>query len=165
MIIEHKKYDLFGETVLQKIYVKTPYQFTIPVSDHACFLYSLEGEIKYSFDDELVDVANKQAVFLNCLSSSKEIIAPETSQKTLIVVVNFHPEVLQKIYNKEIPQLLQNPKNKLSIQSAERINNDFLIQKYIESLLFYFDNPLLTNEEILTLKLKEIIFRANRFVH
>ncbi|HAU52076.1 MAG TPA: AraC family transcriptional regulator, partial [Sphingobacterium sp.] len=35
--------------------------------------------------------------------------------------------------------------------------NNFLIQKYVEGLLFYFENPSLINEDILVLKLKEII--------
>ncbi|PZQ76896.1 MAG: AraC family transcriptional regulator, partial [Flavobacterium johnsoniae] len=45
----------------------------------------------------------------------------------------------------------------VSNKSNEKINNDFLIQKYIEGLLFYFENPSLINEDILVLKLKEII--------
>ena len=38
-----------------------------------------------------------------------------------------------------------------------KINNDLLIQKYIETILLYFENPSLINEEIIILKLKEII--------
>ncbi|MFE3847829.1 helix-turn-helix transcriptional regulator [Flavobacterium sp. LB3P45] len=37
------------------------------------------------------------------------------------------------------------------------MNNDFLIQKYIEGMLFYFDKPTFINEDILIIKLKEIV--------
>jgi AraC-like DNA-binding protein len=64
---------------------------------------------------------------------------------------------LKRIYDRELPLLLQSPGNIVSNKSSEKINNDFLIQKYIEGLLFYFENPSLINEDILILKLKEII--------
>jgi AraC-like DNA-binding protein len=73
------------------------------------------------------------------------------------VVVNFHPAILKRIYERELPSLLQSPRNVVSNKSSERINNDFLIQKYIEGLLFYFENPSLVNEDILILKIKEIM--------
>jgi len=49
------------------------------------------------------------------------------------------------------------PSHKITNQSSGKISNDFLIRKYIEGLLFYFENPSLVNDEILILKLKEII--------
>ena len=73
------------------------------------------------------------------------------------MIVTFYPEILKKIYDRELPLLLQTPKNVVSNKSSEKINNDFLIQKYIEGLLFYFENPSLINEDILVLKVKEII--------
>ncbi|CAM3768652.1 helix-turn-helix domain-containing protein [Flavobacterium chungbukense] len=53
--------------------------------------------------------------------------------------------------------MLQKPNIAVKNKSSEKINNDFLIQKYIEGLLFYFENPSLINEDILVLKVKEII--------
>lgn len=73
-----------------------------------------------------------------------------------IVIVTFHPEILKKVYDRELPLIFQES-NKVTNQSSKKINNDFLIQKYIEGLLFYFENPSLVNDEILILKLKEII--------
>jgi AraC-like DNA-binding protein len=73
-----------------------------------------------------------------------------------MVIVTFHPDILKKVYERELPLILQ-PNNKVTNQSSEKINNDFLIQKYIEGLLFYFENPSLVNDDILILKLKEII--------
>lgn len=37
------------------------------------------------------------------------------------------------------------------------VKSSVLIKKYIESLLFYFENPALVNEELMVLKFKEII--------
>ena len=57
-----------------------------------------------------------------------------------------------------MPKIFKNPTKEVNLDTElTQINNDFLIQKYVESLLFYFDNPTLINEDVLVIKLKEII--------
>ncbi|WP_312394903.1 AraC family transcriptional regulator [Chryseobacterium sp.] len=157
MIIDHKKYDLFGKPLLHKLVLKSPFTFDFPITDNACFLYMLEGEMQYKLDDEKKNLPAKHSLFQNCIKSDKQISSENLDNKNEILIINFHPEILKKIYDKELPQLLKSQKEVISNKSIEEINNDFLIQKYIEGLLFYFENPSLVNEELLILKLKEII--------
>lgn len=157
MIIDHKKYDLFGKPLLHKLVLKSPFTFDFPITDNACFLYMLEGEMQYRLDDEKIKLPGKHSLFQNCIKSDKQISNESMNHNNEIVIINFHPDILKKIYNKELPLLLKSLKSVVSNQSIEQINNDFLIQKYIEGLLFYFENPALVNEDILVLKLKEII--------
>ncbi|MFT3705287.1 MAG: AraC family transcriptional regulator [Agriterribacter sp.] len=156
MVIDYKKFDLFGKSFLQKLVLKPPYEYAFPVAERACFLYMLEGEMQYQSGDDHLDIATNHSLLLNCINSGKQIHEKNTKAKGEIVIVTFHPEVLKKIYERELPLLFQ-PGCKITNQSRGRINNDFLIQKYIEGLLFYFENPSLVNDEILILKLKEII--------
>jgi len=142
---------------MQKVVIKPPFQFAFPVTDHACFLYMLEGDTQYQADDEQATIPCKHALFLNCINSSKQISNSNSEAANEIVIVNFHPDILKRIYGREMPALLQSPPKLISNRSTEIINNDYLIQKYIEGLLFYFANPSLINEEILILKLKEIV--------
>jgi len=157
MIIDHKKYDLFGKPLLHKLVLKPPFAYDFPVTDNACFLYMLEGGINYKLDDEKINLPGKHSLFQNCIHSDKQISNENSESNNEIVIINFHPDILKKIYDKELPLLLKSQKNIVSNQSITKINNDFLIQKYIEGLLFYFENPSLINDEILVLKLKEII--------
>lgn len=156
MLVDLKKYDLFGKTLLQKLVLQPPFQFTFPVSDNACFLYMLDGGIQYKVDNEQMDFPVNHSLFLNCINSVKEIHSDD-NQKNEMVIIQFHPTVLKRIYDRELPSLLQTPKKVVTNKSIEKLNNNFLIQKYIEGLLFYFENPSLVNEDILVLKLKEII--------
>ena len=157
MIIDYRKIDLFGKSFIQKIVLKPPFEFTFPVSEQACFLYMCQGEMQYQFDDESINIPNKYSLFLNCINSGKKIHNSNAKSNGEIVIVTFHPDILKKIYDRELPPLLQRPRNTVSNLSSEKINSDFLIQKYIEGLLFYFENPSLVNDDILILKLKEII--------
>jgi len=157
MIIDYRKIDLFGKSFIQRIVLKPPFEFTFPVSEQACFLYMYQGEMQYQFDDEHLKIPNKYSLFLNCINSGRKIHNSNSRSNGEIVIVTFHPDILKKIYDRELPPLLQRPRNTISNLSSEKINNDFLIQKYIEGLLFYFENPSLVNDDILILKLKEII--------
>lgn len=157
MVIDYQKIDLYGKSFIQKVVLKPPFEFAFPVAEQACFLYMLRGAMEYQFDDEKVEIPASYSLFLNCIHSGKQVNNPASSENGEIVIVTFHPDTLKKIYEKELPALLQKPQNAVSNQSGERVNNDFLIQKYIEGLLFYFKNPSLVNDDILILKLKEII--------
>lgn len=157
MVNDYKKHDLFGKTLLQKIALTAPFKFDFPVTEQACFLYVLKGEFQYQVDTEQINIPANYSLLLNCITSGKQLRNPEPSSTCEIVIVTFYPDILKKIYDRELPTLLHAPKNIVSNKSNEKINNDFLIQKYIEGLLFYFENPSLINEDILVLKLKEII--------
>lgn len=156
MVLDYKKFELFGKSLLQKLVLKAPFDFTFPVAEQACFLYMLNGEMRYQSGDDHLDIPTNHSLLLNCIQPGNEIHETGNNGKGELVIVTFHPEVLKKIYEKELPSIFQ-PGKTVSNQSKGKINNDFLIQKYIEGLLFYFENPSLVNDEILILKIKEII--------
>lgn len=156
MITDYRKFELFGKSFLQKIALQPPFDYSFPVAEQACFLYMLEGGMHYRSGDDQFDIPTHHSLLLNCLNSGKQISETGVHTRGELVIVTFHPAILKKIYEKEIPLLFQ-PGNRVSNQSRGRINNDFLIKKYIEGLLFYFENPALVNDEILILKLKEIV--------
>lgn len=157
MLNDYKKYELFGKTLIQKIDMKGPFRYDFPVSEQACFLYVIKGTFQYKTDEQEFDVPANYSLFLNCINSGKHIQNSNLESNCQVVIVTFYPDILKKIYDRELPSLLQRPAHMVSNQSSEKINNDFLIQKYVEGLLFYFENPSLINEDILILKLKEIM--------
>ncbi|MBE4948061.1 helix-turn-helix domain-containing protein [Chryseobacterium culicis] len=157
MLNDYQKHELFGKTLIQKIDLKGPFRYDFPVAEQACFLYVLRGGFHYKTDELELNIASNYSLLLNCISAGKHIQNSATEDHCEIVIVTFHPDILRKIYDRELPLLLQKPANVVSNLSNEKINNDFLIQKYVEGLLFYFENPSLVNEDILILKLKEIM--------
>lgn len=157
MVHDYKKYELFGKTLLQRIELTGPFRYDFPVAEQACFIYVLNGELQYRTDETAIDIPADYSLFLNCISSGKHIHSSGREENCHMVIVTFHPDILKKIYDRELPSLLQKPEHVISNKSNQKINNDFLIKKYVEGLLFYFENPSLVNEDILVLKLKEIV--------
>lgn len=156
MVIDYKKIELFGKQLIQKVVLESPFDFSFPITEQACFLYMLDGDMQYLSQNSTIDIPSNYSLLLNCVNSGNKIQNSNNDSKGEIIIVTFHPDVLKKIYEKDLPKLFK-PNNEVSNQTSEKIKNDFLIKKYIEGLLFYFENPSLINEEILILKLKEII--------
>jgi AraC-like DNA-binding protein len=157
MIVERKRYELFGKKIFEKLLIQSPFKIPNPMPDEACFLYMLQGQINYSTPNQNVIIPQNDAVLLKCGAYFSQIKSTIKVQKHEIVVIHFHPEILKKIYETDLPKVFQQPAILDINIDLSTINNDYLIEKYIESLLFYFDNPSLINEDLLIIKLKEII--------
>lgn len=157
MIVERKRYELFGKKIFEKLLIQSPFKIPNPMPDEACFLYMLQGQINYSTPNQNVIIPQNDAVLLKCGTYFSQIKSTIKAQKHEIVVIHFHPEILKKIYETDLPKVFQQPAILDTNIDLSTINNDYLIEKYIESLLFYFDNPSLINEDLLIIKLKEII--------
>ncbi|MBI3587465.1 MAG: helix-turn-helix transcriptional regulator [Ignavibacteriales bacterium] len=162
MIIEHKQYDLFGKMLFEKVILTPPFTKFNSMPNEACFLYIIEGETKHISAIELLRVPAKESVLFKCGNYISQMFASPPSKKYMALAVHFHPEVLKKIYDKELPKFLQGSKSVSRNSDTVKIKSDLLLQKYIDGMLFYFENPALVNEEILILKLKEIILLLNQ---
>ena len=88
-----------------------------------------------------------------CGSYISELLGTVETNKCEDIAVYFYEDILKEIYN-ELPELFETSNSEAVI---EKIPTNGLIDKYIESLLFYFENPLLADEPLMKLKLKEII--------
>lgn len=157
MITSHKKYDLLDKTFIEVLKFDSPFTYEMPIAENACFHYMLHNDLKYTIDDKVENIPAQESILLNCRNIGNTMVKVGEGSSNEILLIHFHPDILKKVYDKELPAILQNPKNKITRKTSEHISNDFLINKYIEGLLFYFENPALVNDDILILKLKEII--------
>lgn len=156
MITDYKKFDLFGETFIQRLNLKPSFEFTFPVAEQACFLYMLKGDLEYQSEADHLDIPARQSLLLNCLKAGNQIRDINSGYNSEILIVTFHADILRRVYDRELPMIFTKS-TQITNQQRGLINNDFLIQKYIEGLLFYFENPSLVSDEILILKLKELV--------
>src|SRR5690606_38946522 len=91
---------------------------------------------------------------LKCGSYFADIFHKNASGTCEVYVIHLFPEILQEIFKDEVPYFL---KQKPAEKHAQRISHENVIGHFIESLNFYFQNPELVNQEIIYLKVKELI--------
>lgn len=156
MILEHKSLELFGKHLFEKAIVKPPLKLPNPMENEACFIFVIEGSGSVLSPTEMVQIKSQEAVLLKCGNYLGRIHISEDDSNYHTMVIHLLPEVLKEIYRNEIPSFLKEGNNDKVTTELPVIKGNALLIKYIDSILFYFENPSLATEELLVLKIKEL---------
>lgn len=154
MILTHQQFSFGDKCLIEKIIIQAPFRFVANFHDEACFIYFTEGKTIITSAGEQHEISQGESVLLKCGSYFADLLKYSNADRFEILVFHLYPTLLRKIYQNEIPGFLKPPPNKLFINKVANTN---VIQKFIESLYFYFDNPAFVSDELLELKLKELI--------
>lgn len=157
MIIENQTFSLFGKPVLNKILVEPPFEMETQMNDEACFLYVLEGEQTSISATEKRTTKKGEGLLEKCGNYLNKVNVVKKSTTTEFIVIHFFPETIKAIFNENIPDYLKPNKSVKKISTMTVIKANILLKTFFENLLFYFENEELVDEELLKLKIKELI--------
>lgn len=157
MITENKTFYLFGKPVLNKISVQPPFEIQTQMNNEACFLYVLEGEQTSISATEKVTAKKGESILEKCGNYLSKINIVQENTATEFIAIHFFPETIKGIFNDEIPVFLKPFKENTILPTMTKVKASILIKKFFDSLLFYFENEELMDEELLKLKIKELI--------
>lgn len=160
MILNYKTIDLFGKMLFETIILKPPFKKPVLMPNEACFLYIIKGQYNTLSETDRLQIEAEESILMKCGNYTCNMVPTKSSETYQALAVHFYPEILLKIYENKLPEFLKEKNN--SNIGMTKLNSDALIHKYIEGILFYFENPGFVNEEILILKLKEIILLLNQ---
>lgn len=154
MILSHKHFNLKGKKVIEKLLIKAPLKQSPVFQNEACFLYFKKGESIINSPLGKVIIGNGESVLLKCGSYFAEIINHADAGICEVYVIHLYPEIFKEIYKEEIPEFVKSQKD---APYAQKIIQKNVINHFIQSLDFYFENEQLVSAELLNLKLKELI--------
>jgi AraC family transcriptional regulator, exoenzyme S synthesis regulatory protein ExsA len=152
MILKRKSIDYDGETIIEKIILKPPFRIKQLFSNHSCFIYT-SGVNQNIISGYTKDIINSdEAVVLSCGSYLIDWIQNNKNHNETVEVfaLHFYPSLIKKIYENNIPV-------RPVSNGAVRINKNELITQFIDSLEFYFNNSDIITNEIIELKIRELI--------
>lgn len=160
MILELKTFELYNRKFAEYIRVKGPYKWQAHLKDEACFIYWLNGENKLYTEHGPVVSRGQEAVLLRCGAYIDEIFCKETTEVEA-VIVHFYPDLIKRIFREEIPRTFSE-KTPTTPLLPVKLKQNILLDKYIDGLLFFFENPELADEELLALKMKELFLLLSK---
>lgn len=151
---DHTYFKYKDFTIVEKMKISSPLKYEAIFQDRGCFIYFKNGNTKLLSSEHNTEISGKEAVLLKCGSNFLEILQKNNSEELETIVIHLFPELLKEIYKNEIPTAIikrNNGKQSLKISSNDLISN------FIDSLEFYFENPSLVNNDLLELKVKELL--------
>ena len=154
MVISHKKLDLWGMTLVETVSIKPPYRLSLNFPEQACFIHYKKGKTLINSPTEQVEVRSDESVILNCGTYFANLFEYPDGDFYEILVFHLHANMLKKLYRQEFPTFLKKDDGRPYIQ---KIASHEIMKKFVENLYFYFENPALINDDMLELKVKELI--------
>ena len=154
MVLTHQKFDLRDRCLIEKVVIHAPFRFAVNFQDEACFIYFAEGKTKINSVNEQHEIKHQESVLLKCGTYFADLLKYSNADRFEILVFHLYPDLLRNLYQNEIPTFIKSPHKNSFIHKVA--TND-VIKTFIENLYFYFDNPQLVSDELLELKVKELV--------
>jgi AraC-like DNA-binding protein len=156
MLINHNTLNLYGKKLFERAQFKPPFKRPNHLSNEACYIHVLEGGHNHYSVTDLVEAKQDCGIFMKCGNFIFEPVADKTTGEAQLIAIHFFPEVLKELFKDNPPEFLFTDKRKIE-GDMTHIDSNEIIKHYIKSISLLFDNPTLAEENILELKLKEII--------
>lgn len=155
MITYQQNFEYQGRVIITRATIQAPYRMEGVFEDEGCFLYFQEAGFKMqSLDIKDKPINGKEAVLLRCGTYFFDLLEKVESNTVKVFAVHLFPDVLKKIYKDELPAIIEKTK---TAKQSKIVATEGVIAKFIESLGFYFENPELVTEDILELKIRELV--------
>lgn len=156
MILDTQTFKYQGRALIEKVSITAPYRMKAFFQDQGCFLYFKESESGFNFlsSEENAQIEGNEAVLLRCGSYFLDLLQEVEQDKVEVYAVHLFPDILKKLYVDELPEIIE---KRAYTTRNQIIAPQDIISKFIDSLEFYFQNPSLVSDDLVELKIKELI--------
>lgn len=159
MLLEHQHFDLLEKAVLERFVFRPPFRGNHSMDNRACYMHIFDfDEVEIYTPTEHISIEKNEGAVIKCGNyicdwGNRKTKSDQTYEG---LVIHFYPDVLRQIYEHKLPAFLER-KDKGNKVLVERVEIDRMIENYMQSILFYFKNPSLVDEELIGMKVKELI--------
>jgi len=153
MIIKKQLFSYRNRPIIEKAIVKAPQRFDAVFEEQGCFLYFKDTGYKLFSAEDNTLIHNDESLLLRCGTYFLDLVERENDKQTEVVSIHLFPDLLREFYQDDLVNYIA----KHTTKRASILPSQDLISAFIQSLDFYFDHPLLVNDELIELKVKELI--------
>lgn len=156
MILSYQEFKINNKSVFEKVVFNPPFKPNVTYIDEVCFVHSVMGSgISYGGIDAEI-ISTKDNVLMKCGSFVNHWQRVDGDGPCEIIAIHITPEILNVIYKNKLPSFIAS-KFTNENKSVLKISQIGVIDEYINSLKFYFDYPDTITDDLIHLKLKELI--------
>lgn len=156
MILKHQHFDLLGKTILERVVFNPPFKAVSAMENEACFVYAVNGESVLHGATKSESFKTDESILMKCGNFINHWQVSEQQSPYEAIGIHFYPQVLRKVYNNEMPDFLKSKKAQKPT-AFQKMQTAPLIKHYVDSLMVYFENPSLVTDDLIMLKVKELI--------
>ncbi|SHJ72134.1 AraC-type DNA-binding protein [Reichenbachiella agariperforans] len=154
MILRRQKFEYKQTALIEKILIEAPFRYEALFQNEGCFLYVSGLSSNFHAADQKVALSSNESVLLKCGTYFVDWLKTAESSRCEVLAIHLPTELLREIYRHEVPSFML-PKQQGDF--IQKVVPEVTLSKFIDSLDFYFETPSLVTDELLELKIKELI--------
>jgi len=124
--------------------------------DEACLIYAFRGTSNLYSGTQTESLSANESVLMKCGSFLNSWNKNPDGSPNEAIAFHFYPDVLRLVYNNEIPNFLKS-NTESGKKLIQKIDSDAAITNFFNGLIYYFENPDLATEDLIILKMRELI--------
>ncbi|UTW67536.1 helix-turn-helix transcriptional regulator [bacterium SCSIO 12643] len=156
MIIKKETFDLSDKTVLGRLIFRPPFKASSALKNEARFVHVLNGTSKLHSPNSRMDLNPGDSVMMKCENFVNNWIPNDSSEPNEAIIIQIYPDILKLAYNDQIPEVF-NSSTPISANPVEKIPPHLNMNHFITGLKHYLNHPSVISEELLKLKIRELI--------
>jgi len=158
MILKHQKFNYQKTCVLERIVFTPPFKPTANYEQEVCFFYPIKADGIFYGGSTTISFKSRESLLLRCgqfVNQYKELKENKDARYD-IIGIHITPNLLNQIYENRLPKFLSKQKS-IKHDNLKKLKANTVIDEYIKGILFYFENDYLVNEDLIALKVKELL--------
>lgn len=156
MSFKKKDFDLLDKTILGRAIFKPPTKISSSLDNEARFVHVVSGKSRLCSAGKPLELSSGDSVIMKCEKFVNNWYKNEGGTINEVIVFQVYPDILKYVYDNQLPDIFS-VKEQVVPSPVEKLEASQMITTYIESLRFYLDNPALVSEELLKIKMRELI--------
>ena len=156
MILEHKKIEIDQKVVFETIISNSESTFNFQLNDEAYFIYVKHGRHVAISPNEIVEVPEGNLGVTVGKSLILKGYPNQESQHYQVLIIHINRELVAKAFGNKFPDISASLKNEFS-KDMFTGKPCVVSRNYVDGIMHYFYNQHVVTEEIVELKIKEIL--------
>lgn len=156
MIHQHQQYDLLNKVVLERVIFTPPLRLKENLTSESCLLYSVKGKSTLYDSGQKHILTPDSGVLMKCGNYFNHWQVNKDNSKNEAIAIHLYPDLIRYVYKDKVPEYLLYKKTANDV-SIQYVKEDTLLKPYIQSLQLYFNNPEIVDDEVVILKVKELL--------
>ena len=155
--------ELFGHVFAECFTLDQDFRLQREMRDDACLAYIQEGKQEIYSPTQKIQATDRESILMKCgnyIANFRDV-TPTAQFKS--VVFHLDPEAIKMAFDGKDLDFLRVEKSKVARDPALKMAPNKLLDSFVASMMPYFDSPQMAKDELLLLKLKELVYILSDF--
>ncbi len=149
--------DLYGKPFVQCFTLSNAKRISREMKGEACLTFIRKGNQEFHSPVNKFKIGDRESILMKCGNFVIGQNNAEPKEETLGMVFHLNPLVVDQVFGGKKINFLGSSSKPILIDSAIKIGHTELLEAFTISMLPYFENKELVTEELIALKLRELV--------